>query len=56
MQIIYEKIQASQQWRKAQERLDNFERIMELIKKYPIKPIKPQPPSPEYRIPEPYRY
>lgn len=41
-----EKLRDSQHYRKAMGTLDNFERMMELVKKYPIKSAyKPLPPS-----------
>ncbi len=56
MKTIEEKLKDSQSWKKAQETLANFEEIMKLVRKYPIKPMQSPLPSPPYTIPESYRY
>ena len=54
MLSIEERIQDSQRWKKAQENLEEFDRKMDLIKKYPLKPMEPIPPSPPYTLPDRY--
>jgi len=55
MKTIEEKLEDSQRWKNAQANLANFEKMMELVRQYPIKPMF-QPLSPPYTIPEPYKY
>jgi hypothetical protein len=53
MNTIDEKVRDISRWRKAQENLDDFYKMMELIKQYPVNPMEPAP-SPQWTIPEPY--
>ncbi len=43
---------AIKQWKKAEEDLERFNEMMELIEKYPVKTWRPAPPCGPYRISE----
>ena len=48
MQTIDKKIQDCKSWREAQKNLENFEKIILLMKKYPAKSMQQPPLSPPY--------
>ena len=44
---------AIKKWKKAEEELERFNEMMELIERYPVKTWKPAPPCGPYRVSDP---
>ena len=55
METIETKLEVSQRLKKTQEDLDNFEEMMELVRKYPSESMPLPPPSPPYTLSEQYK-
>jgi hypothetical protein len=55
--MLEENIRDTPRWKKAIDNLREFEKIMELIKQYPIKPMERAPPCQPYESgKKPYKY
>ena len=51
MNTIEDRMKDCERWKQAEENLKRFKGTVELVKQYPIKPMKRAPPSPPYEIP-----
>ncbi|MBU2612502.1 MAG: hypothetical protein KKB62_02160 [Nanoarchaeota archaeon] len=56
MKSLEKRMSDFKDFKKAQKNLKEFEKMMELVKNYPIKKSGPAPPSPPYTITDQCKY
>ena len=56
MKTLDEKISDHKRWKEAEKSVEEFKKMMEIIKPYMPEPKKRAPPSPPYTIPGHYKY